>query len=159
MSQWVVMHNWTEENLPQHQPGGSGLLCVNQVAHHHALRPGDDILGLGCWCWTRLRGPNGFYIRIISMYHPCFSKGSLSTYQQHVRKLSKMCRYECPCKELLKDITTEMHAWQDDGDHLIVLTDFNDNVTALVTQEWAANLGLVEAITHLNPAQAPPTYQ
>jgi len=157
-SQWVVMHNQTEENLPQHQPGGSRLLCVNQVAHC-ALCPGDDTLGLGHWCWTQLRSPNGFYIQIILMYHPCFSKGPLSMYQQQVQKLSKMCRYECPCKVLLKDITMEMHTRQDDGDHLFVLTDFNDNITALVAQEWAANLGLVEAITHLNPAQAPPTYQ
>jgi len=88
-SQWVVTHNRTEENLPTYQPGGAGLLCVNQVAHR-ALRPGDDILGLGHWCWTRLHGPNGFYIRIILMYRPCFSKGPLSTYQQHIRKLSQL---------------------------------------------------------------------
>jgi len=65
------------------------------------------------------------------MYHPCFSKGPLSTYQQHIQKLSQMCQYECPHNELLKDITKEMHTWQDKGDHLIVLMDFNDDVTAL----------------------------
>jgi len=48
-SQWVVTHNCTEENLPTYQPGGAELLCINQVAHH-ALCPGNDILGLGRWC-------------------------------------------------------------------------------------------------------------
>jgi len=157
-SQWVVTHNRTEENLLPYQPGGSGLLCVNQVAHR-ALCPGNDSLGLGHWCWTRLCGPNRFYIQIILMYCPCFSKGPLSTYQQHIQKLSQMRWYECPCNELLKDITMEMHTWQDEGDHLIVLMDFNDDVTASDAHKWATNLGLVEAITHLNQAPAPPMYQ
>jgi len=157
-SQWVVTHNCTEENLPTYQPGGVGLLCVNQVAHR-ALRPGADVLGLGRWCWTRIRGPNGFHIRIIVMYRPCFSTGPLSTYQQHVRKLSQLHRYVCPRNELLTDISKEMHLWQDEGDHLIVLTDFNDDVTAAEARAWAADLGLVEAITYLNQAPAPPTYQ
>jgi len=157
-SQWVVTHNCTEENLPTYQPGGVGLLCVNQVAHR-ALCPGADVLGLGRWCWTKLRGPNGFHIRIIVMYRPCFSTGPLSTYQQHVRKLSQLHRYVCPRNELLTDISKEMHLWQDEGDHLIVLTDFNDDVTAAEARAWAADLGLVEAITYLNQAPAPPTYQ
>jgi len=106
-----------------------------------------------------VHGPNGFYICIISMYRPCFSKGTLSTYQQHIRKLSQLRQYDCPRDELLKDISKDMHLWQDKGDHLIVLMDFNDDVTAAEAREWAANLGLVEAITYLNQAQAPPMYQ
>ena len=157
-SQWVVTHNRTEENVPSYQPGGVGLLCVNQVAHR-TLRPGDDILGLGRWCWTRLRGPNGFHIRIISMYRPCFSNGPLSTYQQQVRKLSKLGRYDSPRDEVLKDISKDIQLWQDDGDHIIVLTDFNDDVAAADAKNWAAKLGLVEAITYLNSAPVPPTYQ
>jgi len=50
-SQWVFMHNQMEENLSSHQLGGSGILCVNQVAHQ-ALHPGNDPLGLGQWSWT-----------------------------------------------------------------------------------------------------------
>jgi len=63
------------------------------------------------------------------MYHPCVSHGPLSTYQQHVRKLSKVGHFECPRDALLKDITLEMLSWQDSGDHLIVLTNFNDDTT------------------------------
>jgi len=80
-------------------------------------------------------------------------------YQQHVRKLSQLRQYACPCDELLKDISKDMHLWQDEGDHLIILMDFNDDMTAAAAREWAANLGLVEAITYLNQVQAPPTYQ
>jgi len=156
--QWALSHNRTEENLQQYQPGGTGVLCVNQVVHR-ALRPGDDTLGLGRWCWTRIRGPNGFFLRIISMYRPCFASGPLSTYQQHVRTLSQRQRYDCPRDAILTDLAKEMHLWQDMGDHLMVLTDFNDDVTASDARKWAADLGLVEAITYLNPGPAPPTFQ
>jgi len=57
------------------------------------------------------------------------------------------------------DITKEIKAWKDGGDQLIVLTDFNDNVTNPSVSSWASNLGLVEAITWLLPESAPPTYQ
>jgi len=32
-----------------------------------------------------------------------------------------------------------MREWQDDGDHLIVLTDFNNDVMAATTWTWATN--------------------
>jgi len=57
------------------------------------------------------------------------------------------------------DIMKEMKAWQDGSDHLIVLTDFNDNVTNFSVSSWAMNLSLVEAISWLHPASTPPTYQ
>jgi len=87
--QWVLAHNHTEENKTPFQPGGTGLLSVNHVAHR-ALRPGEDPTGLGRWCWTHFRGANGFILQVISLYRLCFSNGPLSTYQQHLRKLSKM---------------------------------------------------------------------
>jgi len=52
-----------------------------------------------------------------------------------------------------------MHIWQEMGDHLLVLTDFNDDVTAADARKWAAEFGLVEAITYLNAGPVPPTYQ
>jgi len=127
--QWVLAHNRTEENNTPFQPGGTGILCINQVTHR-ALRPGEDPSSLGRWCWTRLRGGNGFVLRIILLYQPCFSNGPLSTYQQHLRRLAQMRRFECPWDTILHDLSREMWEWQDEGNHLIVLTDFNDDVMA-----------------------------
>jgi len=70
-----------------------------------------------------------------------------------------MHRFECPHKAILKDLTIKMKAWQDGGDHLIILTDFNNDITDPTVHNWVANLGLVEAITYLHPERAPPTYQ
>jgi len=52
-SHWSLAHNRTETNTGTQQPGGTGLLCMNQVAHR-TMQPGDDPLGLGCWSWIRL---------------------------------------------------------------------------------------------------------
>ncbi len=57
------------------------------------------------------------------------------------------------------DITKEIQKWQEIGDHVILLTDYNDNITSPLVRRWVANLGLVEAITWLHSDIAPPTYQ
>jgi len=127
-SQWSLLYNRRETETPIYQPGGMGILCVNAVAHQ-TLKPGDDMTGLGWWCWTRIRGPNGFFLRIILMYCPCYSQGPMTTYQQHVRHLTNSNRFECPRDAILSDITKEIRTWQEEGDHIIVLTDFNKAVT------------------------------
>jgi len=69
-----------------------------------------------------------------------------------------MRSFDCPCDAILHDLSREMREWQDEGDHVIVLTDFNDDVTAATARTWATQLGLVEALTWLTPGAAPPTY-
>ncbi len=54
---WSLSHNQQETNEAAYQPGGAGIVVVNQLAHR-AQRPGDDKIGLGRWCWARLRGKN-----------------------------------------------------------------------------------------------------
>jgi len=59
----------------------------------------------------------------------------------------------------LADIIKEIRKWQEMGNQILLLMDFNDDVTATWVKRWAANLGMVEAITYLSPEMAPPTYQ
>jgi len=70
-----------------------------------------------------------------------------------------MRRFECPQDAILHNLMQEMQEWQDEGDHLIVLSNFNNDVTAASVHNWAAQLGLVEAITWLTQGDPPPTYQ
>jgi len=68
--QWTLTHNrmeCRENDKSVYQPGGTGILCINQVAHQ-TLCPRDDLLGLGRWCWTRIRGPHGFVLHVVTMY-------------------------------------------------------------------------------------------
>jgi len=80
---WSITHNRQDPDVTTYQPGGTGLLVVNQLAHR-AQRPGKDQVGLGHWCWIRLKGKGTQHLRIISAYCPCPSSGPLSTYQQQV---------------------------------------------------------------------------
>jgi len=59
----------------------------------------------------------------------------------------------------LADITKEIRQWQEMGDQILLLTDFNDDATAPWVKRWVANLGMVEALTFLSPETAPQTYQ
>ncbi len=153
-SQWSLSYNWLETDTLIHQPGGAGILCMNQVAHK-TLKPGNNLMGLGWWYWTWIQGPHGFFLCIISMYCPCVLHGPTTTYQQHVRHLTNSNRFECPQDAILLDITKEIKSWQEEGDHIIVLTDFNKVVTDAMAHCWATNLGLVEAITWLHPQHPP----
>jgi len=157
-SQWIVSHNCNENHDKDHQLGGTGILCVNQVVHH-ALKPGDDPLGLRRWCWVRIRRPQGFFICMVTMYRPCKANGLLTGYQQHVRKLTSIHHFKCPWVAILTDLAKEIHLWQDEGDHIILMSDINDDVTSIEVKTWAANLGLVEAIAWLHSSNPPPTYQ
>jgi len=162
-SHWSLTHNQMENNQKEnntkaYQPGGTGILCVNQVAHR-TQPPGDDLLGLGWWCWTRIRGMHGFFLRIVTMYCPCFSSRPLMTYQQHTQGLIRLHHFDCPQKVILANITKEIKQWQELGNQILLLTDSNDNVMSTWVKRWVANLGLVEAITYLHPEIAPPTYQ
>jgi len=87
-SQWSVGHNRQENYQENYQPGGTGIIILNELAHR-AQRPGDDKIGLGRWCWARLRGKDNQYLRIISAYRPVKSNGPLPTYQQQVRYWTK----------------------------------------------------------------------
>jgi len=156
--QWSLMYNRTETNRTPYQPGCAGILCVNQVAHQ-MLWPGDDPSGLGCWCWTQIQDIQGFYLRIMTMYQPCNSNGPLMTYQQQVWWLTKLHWYACPWDAILVNITKEIQSWQELRDQVILLTNYNNDITSPLVQWWAANLGLVEAITWLHLDTAPPTYQ
>ncbi len=155
--QWTLTHNRLEPHDNEktaYQPGGTGILCINHAAHR-TLRPGDDALGLGRWCWTRIQGSDGFVLCVISMYRPCCSNGPMTVYQQHLRRLTSLQRFECPKEAILVDLAKEIQTWQHEGDHVILLTDFNDDITDTSVRRWAANLGLVEAITWLHPTNPP----
>jgi len=67
--------------------------------------------------------------------------------------------FDCPWKAILANITKEIKQWHELGNQILLLTDFNDNITNAATKSWVAKLGLVEAITWLHPDQPPPRFQ
>jgi len=45
------------------------------------------------------------------------------------------------------------------GNHIVLLTDFNNDLNESWVKRWVANLGLVKAILYLHPSNTPPTHQ
>jgi len=157
-AQWAITYNRKEVNPVEHQPGGAGVLTLNRAAHR-AQPPGDDPSGLGRWSWNRIRGKNGAWFRLVSLYHPCASYRPLSTYQQHIRGLAAAKRTDNPKDAAIKDLCREIAKWQNEGKSVIVATDLNDDVRdPKITGEFH-KLGLVELLTQLHTAQPPATHQ
>jgi len=157
-SHWSVTHNRWDPNAAKYQPGGTSLVVVNQLAHR-AQRPGDDTVGLGRWCWARLRGKNNQHLRLISAYRPCPSLGPLSTYQQQARYWSTKRITCCPRKRWLEDLQRQISQWQEEGDYIVLMADMNDNVNSQDIQQFCQELNLVEAISTLHGRSTIPTHQ
>jgi len=92
-----------QQNPIAHQPGGTGLVIVNQLSHQ-VMQSRSDELGLGWWSWVRLRGQAGYILRIILAYRPCFLSGPLLTYQQQMRYLAKINCTNSPKNRFLMDL-------------------------------------------------------
>ncbi len=69
--------------------------------------------------------------------------------------MAKLGRTECPREAILNDLKHEIVEWQDEGDEIIVLTDFNEDVRLAWIRNFFDNLNLVEALTELS--NLPPT--
>jgi len=155
---WSISHNRQDPDSAPYQPGGTGIVVVNQLSHR-AQRPGDDKAGLGRWCWARLRGKDNKHLRVVSVYRPCPSNGPLSTYQQQVRYWSAQNNDCCPRDKLLADLKEAIAMWQAEGDQVLILADMNEDVNAPMIRQFCDELHLVEAISTLHGPAQKPTHQ
>jgi len=104
-----------------------GILVINLLTHR-ALSPGADTLGLGWWSWVQICGQVQQHVWIISLYRPCKANGPSTTYQQHIWALSKRNWTEGLQAVVLHNLVKEIKICQQEGDRIILLTDFNGDV-------------------------------
>jgi len=69
-----------------------------------------------------------------------------------------MKRDKCPKKAILHDLAKEISKWQADGETVIVLANFNEDVRSPELTQFFWKFDLIEALTNLNPGSAPATY-
>jgi len=96
-----------------------------------------------------LKGKGAQITCIVALYCPCFSDGSLSTYQQHCQGLTKQNRNENPHQAVLTDLEKELTLWQEEGDHVILLMDFNEDVCLPWIKQFFAKVNLLDVLTKL----------
>jgi len=64
----------------------------------------------------------------------------------------------CPQEAIVEDLALEIRQWQEEGDLVIILTNFNDDIHSDDARNFFASFGLSEAITGLHGPMGPPTY-
>jgi len=65
---------------------------------------------------------------------------------------------ECPRKAILSDLQVELNEWQEAGDRIIILTDFNEDVQLPWIRQFFANINLIEAILTITRSPRTATY-
>jgi len=138
-----VAWNLQEDPVSPSQYGGTAILSLNQMAYHVATSGSDDT-GLGHWAWTRFRGKQGSFIRVISCYRPVHNdKGPRSVYNQHRQFFLQSLNHTCPRQQFLLDLKQCITQWQEDGDIIVVGGDWNEDTNAGPWKQFWQFLGLV----------------
>jgi len=104
---WLITHNRCKKYATNHQRGGVCVIVTNQLSYQ-VQRLGDDMMGLGRWCWACLQGKQDRYLWGALIYQPFPSNRPLLTYQQQVRLWSSKNLDCCPQSKLLEDLKAEM---------------------------------------------------
>ena len=119
------------------QFGGVGLIATDEAVNR-ARNGGKDPTGLGRWVWMRFQGRNGHMTRVVSIYRPCHgSNGAASVHAQQDRYFKGTEeRDRKPRVALYKDLFVEATKWKEEGDHLILAGDMNEDVRTGLTNEF-----------------------
>ena len=62
-----ITFNTQDDSNQEWQPGGCIQISTSRTSHKHHSQ-GQDPSGLGRWCWTRYKGYNDIYLRVITAY-------------------------------------------------------------------------------------------
>ena len=164
---WETTHcsysyNINDTSTAKFQPGGTAILSRNLLAHKAQPRRTQDPTGLGRWTSTLYQGQQGKSLRIIQVYRPCKPNPNSAngTYQQHSRYLLSKHITTCPRLHILQDLTSFISHCQSLQEQVILMGDFNGDITSPPLSSFFQSLGLHNLLTSLFPdlTTAPPTY-
>ena len=152
-------------NREKCQTGGSALITINNITSHIKAR-GEDTRKLGRWAWYTISGQQNQMTTIITTYRPC--DGSIQNTKSVKMQQYTMIRENFPhiTKGPLQlydeDLENLIQTKLDAGHQLIVMGDFNQDVTSQgsksSTIKMLQRLGLSESITEQHGKMAPPTH-
>ena len=140
-----------------YQVGGSTLLSLNRMAHRVSNK-GWDTSGMGRWCWTTYRGKHGVTVRIVSAYRCVHNvTGPLSAWSQQRIMLQKKGISEDPRQCFIVDFLNEVQSWLEQGEHLVIGLDLNEDIVTSAFTAQLAQFGVREINCFLHDSP-PPTY-
>ena len=124
------------------QRGGTAVWTRNSLVHRASEKGGDS---LGHRAWTRFRGQNNQWLRVVSAYCPVVNTSDLnSTYNQQLRLLPSTSRH--PRDTFLVDLQSTLAQWSALGDLLIVMLDANQDVRFGALAQVFGELDMINAM-------------
>ena len=149
-----VSYNKHDPNALRNQQGGT-ITLVKDAAVLSTQETGADESGLGRWSWVKLAGKHKCITRVITVYCPASSgTGPSTVFSQQLSHLGKD-----PIPIFWKDLGEAILRWQEEGEQLIIMGDWNENIQGTMIKQWMGVFGLEEAITGIHDGTAPATYQ
>jgi endonuclease/exonuclease/phosphatase family metal-dependent hydrolase len=97
-------------------------------------------------------------VRVVTVYRPVYSMGATSTYQQQKRHLLNDDFHTCPRDRLLVDLSTQIKQSNIEGNKLIVMGDFNEDIRSSTILRTFQALNMREAIISIHGTNAPNTF-
>ena len=124
------------------QPGGTALLAINHLSNRALSQRLQDPTGLGRWCSSLFQGKNHTLFRLIQVYRPCKPNPNSNngTYQQHSRFFLQKQITTCPRTQFLTDLYSFLSTCINNGEQIIVMGDFNEDVTSPPISTFFASL-------------------
>ena len=154
----AVGYNRNDKEGGKRQWGGTAMMTVGETAAK-VWQVGSDRHGLGRWTWQRLRGKGGASIRIATAYRPSGRGKTESVAAQHTRYFDSIKRDIEPIAAFYEDLKAEIKMWLKDGDQVVVMGDFNEDVRGSHLTEFFGDdeLNLREVLIEKHGEEGPET--
>jgi hypothetical protein len=147
-----------------YKPGGTMSMAMGNIVGRILERGGDF---LGRWSFIRYGGTGTRTVMVVSAYQVCVRPtnlhGTTAFHQQQAVFQHERRANTDPRTNFRKDLLTALRLWIARGDSIILMGDFNEDLTAINSGLSCllhdCTLGLVDIIGHMHPsAQRVPTY-
>ena len=149
-----VAYNTNQLLNRKHQQGGTATIATNDIAHRYK-KCGADPSGLGRWSWILITGTQTHATRFVTIYAPQKSgTGQNTVYAQQLSHWN-----ENPIPIFWRDLAQAITKWQSEGNQLVLMGDWNEDVVGAPLTTWMTVFHLREAITSYHGQSPPPTHQ
>ena len=135
------------------QYGGTITMCRNEISHRSPVTSYDES-GLGRWSSIAFRGLKKSVTRVVTVYCACPNNtGPHTVYSQQLKVL------DCdPIEKFYCDLGENIKRWQQQGEQLIIMGDWNTETQSKKFMEWYIKLGLIDPILEKHKEGSPGTY-
>jgi exonuclease III len=158
----MVMSSSTFKAATEYKPGGTMIVGHDDIVGR-MVATGEDRMGR--WSWTKLSGSRGKRINFVVVYQVCSrptNKTGITAYhqQENILRLEHKDdkRHR---KHFHKDLISLLKIWQQAGESIILVGDFNKPLVLNISNmaKVAQDLDLVDIYSHRHPhLPEPATY-